>query len=73
MLQARKPNAPTEWMKKLPHMARRLEEQGSLRAHTVMCLLSTAPVIGRRKPSFDSVLKLADAAGLEITLTPRNE
>jgi hypothetical protein len=38
-----------------------------------MCLLSTAPVIGRRKPSFDSVLKLADAAGLEITLTPRNE
>jgi DNA-binding phage protein len=36
-----------------------------------MCLLSTAPVIGRRKPSFDSVLKLADAAGLELTLTPK--
>jgi E1A/CREB-binding protein len=26
LLQARKPNAPTEWMKKLPQMARRLEE-----------------------------------------------
>ena len=52
-------------------MARRLEEQGALRAHTVMCLLSNAPVIGRRRPTFDSVLKLADAAGLEITLTPR--
>ena len=26
LLQARKPNAPTEWMRKLPQMARRLEE-----------------------------------------------
>ena len=52
-------------------VARDLEQQGRLRAHTVMCLLSTAPVIGRRKPSFDSVLKLADAAGLELTLTPK--
>lgn len=52
-------------------VARRLEQQGALRAHTVMCLLSTAPVIGRRKPSFDSVLKLADAAGFTLTLTPK--
>ena len=52
-------------------MARRLEEQGALRAHTVMCLLSTAPVIGRRRPTFDSVIKLADAAGLELKLTPK--
>lgn len=52
-------------------VARRLEQQGALRAHTVMCLLSNAPVIGRRKPSFDSVLKLADAAGLALTLTPK--
>jgi hypothetical protein len=26
LLQARKPNAPVEWMQKLPQMARRLEE-----------------------------------------------
>ena len=52
-------------------MAKRLEQNGTLRAHTVMCLLSTAPVIGRRRPTFDSVIKLADAAGLEIKLTPK--
>jgi hypothetical protein len=52
-------------------VARRLEQQGALRAHTVMCLLSTAPVIGRRKPTFDSVLKIADAAGFDLTLTPK--
>lgn len=52
-------------------LARRLEAQGCLRAHTVQCLLSTAPVIGRRKPTFDSVLKIADAAGFTLTLTPK--
>ena len=52
-------------------MAKRLEQNGTLRAHTVMCLLSSAPVIRRRRPTFDSVIKLADAAGLELTLTPR--
>ena len=52
-------------------LARRLEAQGCLRAHTVQCLLSTAPVIGRRKPTFDSVLKIAHAAGFELSLTPK--
>ena len=49
-------------------LARRLEAQGALRAHTVQCLLSTAPVIGRRRPTFDSVLKIAHAAGFELRL-----
>jgi hypothetical protein len=52
-------------------VARDLEQQGRLRAHTVMCLLSTAPVIGKRTASFDSAVTLADAAGLRITLTPK--
>lgn len=52
-------------------LARRLEAQGCLRAHTVQCLLSNAPVIGRRKPTFDSVLKIADAAGFTLQLTPK--
>jgi transposase-like protein len=54
-------------------LARRLEEDGQLRAHTVRCLLSKAPSIGRRKPAFDSILKIAHAAGFEITLTQRQE
>ena len=53
-------------------LARRLEAQGGLRAHTVQCLLSSAPVIGRRKPTFDSVLKIADAAGFDLTLTRKD-
>ena len=52
-------------------MAKRLEQNGTLRAHTVMWLLCTRPVIGRRRPTFDSVIKLAYAGGLELTLTPR--
>jgi hypothetical protein len=36
-----------------------------------MCLLSNAPVIGRRTATFDSAVTLADAAGLRITLTPK--
>lgn len=52
-------------------LARRLDAEGVLRAHTVQCLLSTAPVIGRRRPTFDSVLKIADAAGFTLTLTPK--
>ena len=51
--------------------AKELEARGALRAHTVCSLLSTAPVLGRRKPSFDSVLKLAHAAGFDLSLTPQ--
>ena len=54
-------------------LARKLEQDGELRAHTVRCLLSKAPSIGRRKPAFDSILKIAHAAGLELTLTERQE
>jgi DNA-binding phage protein len=54
-------------------LARQLEQDGELRAHTVRCLLSKAPSIGRRKPAFDSILKIAHAAGLELTLTERQE
>ena len=49
-------------------LARRLEAKGALRAHTVQCLLSTAPVIGRRRPTFDSVLKIAHEAGFDLRL-----
>jgi hypothetical protein len=34
----------------------------------VQCLLSNAPVIGRRRPTFDSVLKIAHEAGFELRL-----
>ena len=52
--------------------ARALEEQGLLRAHTVRCLLGTpGTVIGRRKPTFDSVLKVAHAAGFDVVLRER--
>lgn len=54
-------------------LARQLEDAGLLRAHSVKCLLgSPGTRIGRRKPSFDSVLTLANAAGFDLTLTPRS-
>lgn len=50
-------------------LARQMEADGLLRAHTVRCLLgSPGTRIGRRKPTFDSVLKLAHAAGFRIKL-----
>jgi DNA-binding phage protein len=50
-------------------LARSMEAEGILRAHTVRCLLGTPGTrIGRRKPTFDSVLKLARAAGFRIKL-----
>lgn len=55
------------------HLARKMEEEGILRAHTVRCLLGTpGTVIGRRKPTFDSVVKIAHAAGFNITLTKKD-
>jgi len=53
-------------------LARQMEAKGILRAHTVRCLLgSPGTVIGRRKPTFDSILKIANEAGFDITLTER--
>lgn len=53
-------------------LAREMDAKGILRAHTVRCLLGTpGTVIGRRKPTFDSVLKVADAAGFDIILRER--
>ena len=53
-------------------LARSMEAQGLLRAHTVRCLLgSPGTVIGKRKPTFDSVLKIANAAGFDLVLEPR--
>jgi hypothetical protein len=55
-------------------LAREMEERGLLRAHTVRCLLgSPGTVIGQRKPTFDSVLKVANAAGFDIVLRERNK
>lgn len=54
-------------------LAKQLDDAGLLRAHSVKCLLGTPGTrIGRRKPSFDSVLTLANAAGFDVTLTPRS-
>lgn len=54
-------------------LARQLEAAGLLRAHTVRCLLgSPGTVIGRRKPAFDSVLTIAEAAGFDLVLQRRN-
>ncbi len=64
-------NAVTAQGRTRSQIARDLEQGGRLRAHTVMCLLSNAPVIGRRTATFDSAVTLADAAGLRITLTPK--
>jgi hypothetical protein len=53
-------------------LAREMDAKGILRAHTVRCLLGTpGTVIGRRKPTFDSVLKVADAAGFDVILRER--
>ena len=50
-------------------LARHMEAEGLLRAHSVRCLLgSPGTVIGKRKPTFDSVLKIAEAAGFRLTL-----
>jgi DNA-binding phage protein len=53
-------------------LAREMEANGILRAHTVRCLLGTpGTVIGKRKPTFDSILKVANAAGFDIVLQSR--
>ena len=53
-------------------LARQMEAKGLLRAHTVRCLLgSPGTVIGKRKPTFDSILKVANAAGFDLVLEPR--
>ncbi len=46
--------------------ARQSEGSGGPCAHTTRCILSDASVIGQRKPSLDSFLMLAHAAGMEI-------
>jgi hypothetical protein len=46
-----------------------MEADGILRAHTVRCLLGTPGTrIGRRIATFDSVLKIAEAAGFRLAL-----
>jgi DNA-binding phage protein len=53
-------------------LAREMEANGILRAHTVRCLLGTpGTVIGKRKPTFDSILKVANAAGFDLVLQNR--
>lgn len=53
-------------------LARRMEHQGLLRAHTVRCLLGTPGTrIGQRTATFDSMLKVANAAGFDLCLTKR--
>ena len=53
-------------------LARQMEADGILRAHTVRCLLGTPGTrIGRRIATFDSVLKIAEAAGFELVLRGR--
>jgi DNA-binding phage protein len=53
-------------------LANDMDSKGILRAHTVKSLLgSPGTVIGRRKPAFDSILKIAHAAGFNLTLTPK--
>jgi hypothetical protein len=54
-------------------LARKMEADGILRAHTVRCLLGTpGTVIGQRKPAFDSVIKIAHAAGFDVILRARD-
>ena len=54
-------------------LANDMDSKGILRAHTVKSLLgSPGTVIGRRKPAFDSILKIAHAAGFSISLTPKD-
>ena len=53
-------------------LARQMEAKGLLRAHTVRCLLgSPGTVIGKRKPTFDSILAIANEAGFDIVLKER--
>ena len=52
-------------------LAKELEHAGALRAHTVRCLLSSAPVIGKRTPTFSSAIILANAAGYDLALVPK--
>lgn len=53
-------------------LAKAMEANGVLRAHTVRCLLGTpGTVIGKRKPAFDSILKIANAAGFDLVLRER--
>ncbi len=53
-------------------LARQMEADGILAAHTVRCLLGTPGTrIGRRKATFESVLKIAHAAGFDVCLSPR--
>lgn len=54
-------------------LARELEQRKVLRAHTVYCILSEAPSLRRKYPSFNSILAIVDAAGFTITLSPKNE
>lgn len=55
-------------------LARQMESKGILRAHTVRCLLgSPGTVIGKRKPTFDSILAIANEAGFDIQLIARGE
>lgn len=55
-------------------LARQMEAKGILRAHTVRCLLgSPGTVIGKRKPTFDSILAIANEAGFDIQLVARSE
>lgn len=53
-------------------LGRSMDAQGLMRAHTVACLLSSAPVIGRRQPSFDSLVALASAVNFDVALVPRS-
>ena len=46
--------------------ARQSEGAGGPCAHTTRCILSDASVIGQRKPSLDSFLTLAHAAGMSV-------
>lgn len=53
-------------------LARQMEAKGILRAHTVRCLLgSPGTVIGKRKPTFDSILAIANEAGFDLVLKER--
>lgn len=55
-------------------LARQMEAKGLLRAHTVRCLLgSPGTVIGKRKPTFDSILAIANEAGFDIVLAAKRE
>ncbi len=50
-----------------------LDKRRVLRAHSVRCILSQAPSLRRQGATFNSILAIADAAGLTINLSPKNE